>query len=65
MYELVFMLDREIFRWLNSWVGVLPFFDWAIVFRATYLWYVVMVAAATFVAATAFPRLRQYRKQNK
>lgn len=64
MYELVFMLDREIFRWLNSWVGVNQFFDWAIVFRATYLWYAVMVAVAIFVAVTIFPRFRQYRKQN-
>lgn len=57
-------IDTQLFLWLNSWVGALPFFDWAIVFRATYLWYVVMVAVASFVAATVFQRFRQYRKQN-
>ena len=57
-------IDLTIFRWLNSWVGISPFFDWAIVFRATYLWYLVMTAVAVFVAATVFSRFRRYRKQN-
>ncbi len=57
-------IDVAIFRWLNSWAGVSPFFDWAIVFRAIYLWYLVMTAVAIFIAGTVFLRFRRYRKQN-
>lgn len=57
-------IDYQLFLWLNSWVGVLPFFDWVIVFRATYSWYVVMVVVAAFVAATVFERFRRHRNQN-
>ena len=64
MYEFVYTLDRAIFEWLNSWVDVSPFLDWAIVFRSTYLWYVVMAAVAMFAAGTVFTRFRSYRKQN-
>lgn len=64
MYEFVYTLDREIFQWFNSWAGINPFFDWAIVFRATYLWYLVMAAVVLFVVITFFPRWRGYRKRH-
>jgi len=52
-------LDIAAFRWLNSWAGISTFLDWGIVFRATYLWYVMAVAVFVFAAVPfAFPRLR-------
>ena len=60
----MYQFDLVIFRWLNSWAGVSDFFDWAIVFRATYLWYIVMAAVAGLVVATLFVKFRAYRRKN-
>lgn len=57
-------VDVVIFHWLNSWAGVRPLWDALIIFRATYLWYVVVAAAALFVIATFFPKFRKYRWRN-
>jgi undecaprenyl-diphosphatase len=57
-------LDLAVFKWLNSWAGISPFFDWAIRFRAVYLWCVVLVVLALFVLATFFPKFKEYRKKN-
>jgi len=43
--------DLTIFWWLNSWAGFSFFWDWAILFRATYLWYLMIVALVAFVTA--------------
>lgn len=55
-------LDLTIFQWLNSWVGT--GWDWAIVFRAVYLWYAVMAAISLFVIVTFFLRFRTYRRRH-
>lgn len=55
-------LDIVILRWFNSWAGV--GWDWAIVFRAVYLWYFVMAAAALFVVITFLPKFREYRRRH-
>lgn len=57
-------LDIYIFNWFNSWAGVRPLWDAAIIFRATYLWYMVMAAVAAFVAVTFFRKFREYRRRN-
>lgn len=57
-------LDVSVFQWLNSWAGINPLWDYLIVFRAAYLWYIVMAAAALFVVVTFFPRFREYRRHN-
>lgn len=54
--------DLTLFRWLNSWVGT--GWDWAIVFRATYLWYLVMAGVAAFVLVAFFAKFRSYRRRN-
>lgn len=55
-------LDIVILRWFNSWVGT--GWDWAIVFRAVYLWYVVIAAVALFVIITFFQKFREYRRRH-
>ncbi len=57
-------MDITLFRWMNSWAGISPFFDWAIRFRAEYLIYVVAGAVLLFYLATFFPRFRTYRAKN-
>lgn len=42
-------LDIAIFKWLNSWAGVNGFYDWAIIFRAEYLPWVVGVLVIIFI----------------
>lgn len=54
--------DIAISRWSNSWTGVFPFLDSLFIFLATYLWYLVMAAAAIFVAATFLSRFRDRRR---
>ena len=62
---MMYSLDLVVFRYLNSWVGVSPFFDWAIRFRAIYLWYLVIAAVLLFVAIPfVFPRARSARARN-
>ena len=56
--------DLAVFVWLNSWAGISFFWDWAIVFRATYVWYVVMLAVAGFGIAAFLPRFRDGRTMN-
>lgn len=58
------VLDEIIFRWLNSWAGVRPLWDSLIVFRAVYLWYIIMAAVAFFVVVTFFSKFREYRRRN-
>ena len=41
--------DLAIFRWLNSGVGINSFYDWAIVFRAEYLPWVVGIGIFLFL----------------
>lgn len=60
----LFELDVAVFRWLNSWAGISPFFDWGIIFRATYLWYVVVSAIIGFGIAGFLPRFRVARARN-
>lgn len=48
-------IDLILFHWLNSWSGVSPFFDWLIVFQATYFWGVIMALVVCFALATFFP----------
>lgn len=60
----LFDWDIAIFRWLNRWAGVSSFFDWTIIFRATYLWYIVVAAIAGFGVVGFLPRLRGARARN-
>lgn len=60
----LFDLDGALFGWLNSWAGISFFWDWAIIFRATYLWYVVMLAVAGFGIAAFVPRFQIHRRSN-
>lgn len=55
-------LDIVILRWFNSWVGT--GWDWAIIFRAVYLWYLVMVAVVLLVFITFLPKFRDYRRRH-
>src|SRR3989338_4995123 len=57
-------LDVEFFRWLNSWAGASAFFDWAIIFRAVYLWYLIMFAVLLFPGLAILPRFRRYLSKN-
>ena len=59
----MYQIDLLLFRWLNSWAGISPFFDWAIVFRATYLWYLVMVAVFLIMAVSFLPRFHQRQQR--
>ena len=62
---MMYSFDLAVFRYLNSWVGVSPFFDWAIRFRAIYLWYLVIAAVLMFAAVPfVFPRARAARARN-
>lgn len=60
----LFYIDVAVLRWLNSWAGTSPFLDWAIIFRATYFWYVVVSAIAGFAIAAFLPRFRETRARN-
>ena len=60
----MFNLDVEIFKWLNSWAGVSYFFDWAIIFRAVYLWYIIMFAVFLFPVLALLPRFRRNLNKN-
>ena len=61
---MVYQLDIIILRWLNSWTGASIFFDWAIIFRATYLFYALVAALLLFTGLTFLPRFRAYRRKN-
>lgn len=41
--------DVSIFRWLNSWAGINSFYDWAIIFRAEYLAWIVGIGILLFL----------------
>src|SRR3989344_6625435 len=58
-------LDLLIFQWFNSWAGVSFFWDWAILFCATYLLYIVVAAILLIFVLTFLPRFRNYWDQNK
>ena len=58
------VFDTIIFHWLNSWIGIYPFFDWATAFRAVYLWYVVMAAVLLFPLISYLPRFRGSFRKN-
>lgn len=57
-------VDTNLFYWLNSWAGVSPLLDGLIIFRAVYLWWVVIAALAIFLLVTVLPKFRQYRTKN-
>lgn len=57
-------LDAIVFQWLNSWVGVHTLWDTLIIFRAVYLWYLVMAGMIFFVAVALLPRYRAYLKRH-
>lgn len=57
-------LDIVVFRWLNAWAGLNSFLDFLIVFRALYLWYVVMAVVIAFVLVTFFHTFRAYQRRN-
>jgi undecaprenyl-diphosphatase len=57
-------LDIAVFRWLNSWDGISTFWDWAIIFCTTYLWYVVVLAVAGFGIVGFLPRFKNVRARN-
>lgn len=42
-------LDISIFQYLNSWAGINSFYDWAIIFRAEYLPWVVGIGIFLFL----------------
>lgn len=56
--------DLVVFRYLNSWAGISPFFDWAIRFRATYLLWVMIGAVLLFGVMPLTPKYRRWQKQN-
>lgn len=60
------LMDWEIVmvRWANSWAGINYFYDWAILFRAEYLWYVMMLAVALFPLLTLLPKFAEKKKKN-
>ena len=43
-------IDTTLLYWLNSWAGTSRFWDWTILFRAAYLWYIVLGALGLMVA---------------
>lgn len=57
-------LDLVLFQWLNSWAGVRPLWDTLIIFRAVYLWYIMMLGVMLFVAVSLIPRFRVFLKVN-
>lgn len=57
-------LDFIIFQWLNSWVGSSWVVDWGILFRAKYLWYIVVFVIMLFPLLTFLSRFKTYRKKN-
>ena len=56
--------ETVLVRWANSWVGVNYVYDWAILFRAQYLWYVMMLAIAGFLFAAFLPRFENSKRKN-
>lgn len=42
-------IDLVIFRWANSWAGINSFYDWAIIFRAEYLAWIVGIGILAFL----------------
>ncbi len=59
-------LDITVFSWFHSWAGIATFWDWAIIFHAIYLWYVMILAVAALVIVPfAFPRLRRLAGRNQ
>lgn len=62
--DVLYQIDASLLRWLNSWAGNNLFWDWAIIFRATYLWYVIVLAVAGFGSAAFLPRFRIARRRN-
>lgn len=58
-------LDIAIFRYLNSWAGASFFWDWAILFRAAYLYYAVMLALVLFPLCTLLPRFQSRRTAHR
>ena len=58
-------IDFTIFQWLNSWAGVNSFYNGAIVFLATYLWYIVMAAVCLFPLLAYFPKFKKYQTRNR
>lgn len=57
-------LDVNIFYWLNSWAGISPFFDAAIIFRAQYLPYMLVLGLSLFFFATFHSRFLSLRKKH-
>ena len=58
-------IDIWLFQWFNSWAGISYFFDWAIIFRATYILYIIVMVAVSFLAVSLlFPRFKSYRRRN-
>lgn len=56
--------DWKIFQWLNSRVGSSDFMDWTIIFLATYLWYIILVALLSFVVVVFLPQFRELRRRH-
>lgn len=56
--------DSVIFQWLNSWTGTNSGVDQLIIFRAVYLWYIVMAAVLAIIVISLFPRFRSHLRKN-
>ncbi len=61
---MIYSFDLMVFRYLNSWAGISPFFDWAIRFRAVYLLWAMIAAALLFVLVPLIPKYHRWQKQN-
>ena len=61
---MTYSIDLAIFRYLNSWAGISPFFDGAIRFRAVYLLWVMIGGALFFVIVPLISKYHRWLKQN-
>lgn len=57
-------LDLHLFRWFNSWAGISRFYDTVIIFRAVYLWYLMLAAVLIVAALPLFSKFRMYARKN-
>lgn len=57
-------IDLKIFQWLNSWAGVQPLWDFAIVFRGEYLIWIFIGGILVFLLATFFKKFSHLRAKN-
>ena len=64
LYKFVYLLDQQIFRWLNGWVFWHEWTDAAIIFRAVFLGWWMLAGLAAFGALALLPIFRHLLRRN-